>query len=78
MAGVTVVERAERKAALLRQTVELVERLRVVEGERASLIKQRDDKCRELRVAGTSIRDLQETFGVSRSRIQQILSDSQT
>ncbi|GAB2635958.1 hypothetical protein GCM10027169_00080 [Gordonia jinhuaensis] len=76
MTGMTVVERAERKTALLRQTVGLVERLRIVEAEHASLIKQRDDQCRELRAAGVAIKELQEAFGVSRSRIQQILSDS--
>ncbi|MDL9948382.1 hypothetical protein QSJ19_22940 [Gordonia sp. ABSL11-1] len=71
----SVVERAERKAALLRRTANLVERLRAVETERDSLIEQRDGQCRELKAAGASIRELQETLGVSRSRVQQILRD---
>lgn len=70
-----MVERAERKAALLRRTANLVERLRAVETERDSLIEQRDGQCRELKAAGASIRELQETLGVSRSRVQQILRD---
>lgn len=70
---VSVVERALRKAVLLRQAADLVERLRDVESEHDSLIEQRDERLRELKVAGASIRELQETFGLSRSRVQQIL-----
>lgn len=70
---VSVVERAMRKAVLLRQAADLVERLRDVEDEHDSLIEQRDERLRELKVAGASIRELQETFGLSRSRVQQIL-----
>ncbi|WP_279102660.1 hypothetical protein [Gordonia bronchialis] len=69
----SVVERALRKAVLLRQAADLVERLRDVESEHDSLIEQRDERLRELKVAGASIRELQETFGLSRSRVQQIL-----
>lgn len=73
MLAMTVVDRAERKAALLRQTVDLVERLHVVEVERDHLLGQRDGRCRELKAAGASIKELQEALGMSRSRVQQIL-----
>lgn len=74
MVTVTVVERAERKAVLLRQTVELVERLRANESERSALLEQRDGNCRDLRAAGASIKELQEALGdVSRSTVQNIL-----
>lgn len=69
----TVVERAERKAVLLRQAVDLVERLRENEQEHEGLLFRRDGSCRELRAAGASIKELQEAFGMSRSRVQQIL-----
>ena len=73
---VTVVERAERKAVLLRQAVDVVERLRVNEIERDELIDQRDGSCRELKAVGASIKELQEALGMSRSRVQQILRRS--
>lgn len=59
--------------ALLRQAVDLVERLRANELEHEELIDQRDDSCRELKAAGASIKELQEILGMSRSRVQQIL-----
>lgn len=71
--AMTVVERAERKAVLLRQAVDLVQRLRAVETERDQLLGQRDGRCRELKAAGASIKELQEALGMSRSRVQQIL-----
>ncbi len=73
MSLVRVLERAERKADLLRQTVDLVERLRENESERDALLSQRDGRCRALREAGASIKELQEVLGMSRSRVQQIL-----
>ncbi|MBM9467465.1 hypothetical protein [Nakamurella leprariae] len=71
----SVVARAERKAVLLKQAVDLVDRLRENEAERDELLGRRDGSCRELRAAGASIKELQEAFGMSRSRIQQILSE---
>ncbi|MEV6656751.1 hypothetical protein [Nocardia fluminea] len=71
-----VVERAERKAVLLRQAVDLVERLRANAVERDELLCKRDARCRELKAAGASIKELQEALGMSRSRVQQILRES--
>lgn len=71
----SVVERAERKAVLLKQAADLVDRLRDNEAERDELLGWRDGSCRELKAAGASIRELQEAFGMSRSRVQQILRD---
>ena len=76
MVVMTVVERAERKAVLLRQAVDLVELLRENEAERDELLVRRDGRCRELKAAGASIKELQEAFGMSRSRVQQILRGS--
>lgn len=73
LVGMTAVERAERRVTLLRETAFLAEQVRANEAEHASLLQQRDEKCRELREAGASIADLQEALGVSRSRVQQIL-----
>lgn len=73
----SVLERAERKADLLRQAVGLVERLRENESEHDELLSQRDTSCRALREAGASIKELQEVLGMSRSRVQQILRDTQ-
>ncbi|MBT1190600.1 hypothetical protein [Rhodococcoides kroppenstedtii] len=72
----TVVERAEQKAVLLRQAVDLVERLRENEEEREGLLVRRDGSCRQLKAAGASIKELQEAFGMSRSRVQQILREA--
>lgn len=69
----TVVERAERKVALLRRAVDLVERIHAIETERDRLLDERDGNCRELRAAGASIKELQDVHGMSRSRVQQIL-----
>lgn len=68
-----VVERAERKADLLKQAVALVERLHANEIERVELLNRRDTICRELKQAGASGRELEEATGMSRSRVQQIL-----
>ena len=76
MVVMRVVERADRKAALLRRAVDLVERLRENEAERDELLARRDGSCRELKAAGASIKELQEAFGMSRSRVQQILRGS--
>lgn len=72
----TVVDRAERKAKLLRQAVTLVERLHANETERSELLGQRDRICRELKKAGASGKELEEATGMSRSRVQQILRES--
>lgn len=58
---------------MLRQAVELAERLRINEAEHNELIDQRNNMCRQLKAAGTSIKELQEVLGMSRSRVQQIL-----
>lgn len=68
-----MVDRAVKKANLLKQAVDLVERLHANEAEHEHLLVQRDENCRDLRAAGASIKELEEALGVSRSRVQQIL-----
>jgi hypothetical protein len=76
IATMTVVDRAEKKADLLKQVVDLVERLHTNEVEHEQLLRQRDENCRELKAAGASIKELEEALGVSRSRVQQVLRRS--
>lgn len=73
----TVVERAEKEAILMRRAAGLVDDLRANASERERLISQRDDNCSELRAAGASIKELEEVFGISRARVQQILRDTE-
>ncbi len=72
----SVVDQAERRVELLKQAVDLAERLHANQTEHQHLLRQRNANCRELKAAGASIKELQEAFGVSRSRVQQILSSS--
>lgn len=76
MTAMTVVDRAEKRADLLKRAVDLVERLRANEAEHEDLLAQRDERCRELKAAGASIKEMEEALGVSRSRVQQILRGS--
>ena len=73
----TVVERAEHKATLLKRAETLAEQIQVNKAEHEDLLNQRDGQCRELRRAGATIGELQEVLGISRSRVQQILRKSQ-
>lgn len=73
----TLVERAEQKADLLRQAVALVERLHANEAEHFALLGQRNTICRELKKVGASGKELAEATGMSRSRVQQILRETE-
>lgn len=68
-----VTARAERKAALLRGAEELAEQLRKGDAAQKKLLAQRKATCHSLREAGASMDEIQEVFGVGRSRVQQIL-----
>ena len=57
----------------MKQATVAARRLRDNESEHEDLLHERDRLCRELREARIPIKDLQELFGLSRSRIQQIL-----
>jgi DNA helicase-2/ATP-dependent DNA helicase PcrA len=60
---------------LLREAEAIASQLRANETEREELLDRRTQVCRALRVAGSSIKDLQDVLGVSRSRIQQVLRE---
>ncbi|CAD5137986.1 conserved protein of unknown function [Microbacterium sp. Nx66] len=71
----TAVERAETRVTLLKEAVDIVARLQANEAEHAELLAKRAAVCKALRAAGTPIKELQEALGVSRSRVNQLLSD---
>jgi len=70
----TALERAEARAILLKEAVDVAARLQANEAEHAELIARRARTCRALREAGTPVRDLQEALGLSRSRVNQVLT----
>lgn len=71
-----VVERAETRLALLKEAVDIVVRLQANEVEHSELLAKRAAACRALRAAGTPIKELQEALRVSRSRVNQMLSEA--
>lgn len=72
----SAVRRAEVRVTLLKEAEGIAARLRANDAERSELLVQRAGACKALRAAGTPIKDLEEVLGVSRSRINQMLSDS--
>lgn len=68
-----VLERAEIKVALLKEAKILVGQLLENGSERDELLDKRNAVCKQLRESGASLEELQSTFGISRSRVQQIL-----
>ncbi|WEG08637.1 hypothetical protein PU630_15535 [Microbacterium horticulturae] len=72
----TAVERAETRVTLLKEAVDIVARLEANEAEHSELLAKRAEACKALRAAGTPIKELQETLGVSRSRVNQLLSEA--
>ena len=71
----TAVERAETRVALLKDAADIVARLQANETEHGDLLAKRAAACKALRAAGTPIKELQEAFGVSRSRVNQLLNE---
>lgn len=66
-------ERAERRLMALSEAQQIAVRLHSLEQEQAALFRQRAETCRGLRDEGVSLKDIQDVFGISRSRVQQLL-----
>lgn len=71
----TAVERAEARVTLLKEAMEIVARLQANAAEHSELLTERSEVCKALRAAGAPIKELQEALGVSRSRVNQMLSE---
>lgn len=66
-------ERAERRVAALGEASQIAQRLRLLEEEQTTLLRQRAATCRALREVGVPLKDIEDVFGISRSRVQQLL-----
>jgi len=69
-------ERAERRVATLSEAQQIAQRLRQLEEEQATLLRRRAETCRRLRDTGVPLKDIKDVFGISRSRVQQLLRRS--
>ena len=67
------IDRAQTRVGLLKDAVDLAARISANEAAHVELLDERAQCCRELRAAGVTNEDLQEIFGISRSRVQQLL-----
>ncbi|MFE5774607.1 hypothetical protein [Brachybacterium sp. NPDC056505] len=68
-------ERTERKLSALQNAEMLADQLQRNEREHSDLLERRGETCRALKRTGVSVVDIMEVFGLSRSRVQQILRD---
>ena len=76
--GMTAVERAERRVALLKEAAALAAELRENEAAHDAILERRATACRALRSNGASVADIQDVLGLSRGRVHQILRGTRT